>query len=140
MTDVHTKAQRSYNMSCIKGRNTRPELLLRKELWRCGYRYRLKNKLPGRPDIVFPGMKVAIFVDGCFWHKCPEHFKAPQNNAEFWKIKIESNYERDQKVVSQIKELGWNVIRIWEHEIKKDLQSTLNQIEKIFDQISSGFR
>ena len=119
MADVHTPEQRSFNMSRIQGRNTKPELALRKALWSAGARYRLRSKLPGRPDLVFPGRKVAVFVDGCFWHKCPKHFQWPATNRAKWKRKISRNVERDQEVNKQLSELGWTVIRIWEHEIRK---------------------
>lgn len=131
MTDVHTKKQRSYNMSRIRGKNTKPEILLRKELWKRGFRYRLKNKLPGKPDIVFPKIKFAIFVDGCFWHKCSQHYKAPKDNAEFWEEKISKNVKRDQIVDAELFSLGWKIIRVWEHEIKKDLAAVILAIKEL---------
>jgi len=98
MADVHTKAQRSHNMSRIKGRDTKPEILLRKCLWHSGYRYSLNNNaLPGNPDIVLKKYKIVIFVDGCFWHRCPKHFKQPASNARFWQEKIQSDVDRDKK-------------------------------------------
>ena len=128
MTDVLTKEQRSYCMSRIRGRDTKPEVLLRKALWGLGFRYRLKNTLPGKPDIVFPSRRVVIFVDGCFWHKCPQHFQVPSNNRDFWKEKINSNVQRDQKINEALKQLGWKVIRLWEHEVKKTLPEALNKV------------
>src|SRR5262245_58666688 len=88
-TDVLTPAQRSRCMSHIKGKDTKPELLLRKALWRLGLRYRLHAKIPGRPDVVFPKAKVAVFIDGCQWHCCPIHFVRPKSNQEFWDRKFE---------------------------------------------------
>ena len=85
MADVLTKKQRSRCMSAIRGRDTKPEILLRKALWYKGYRYRLKNRLPGKPDIAFPTERLAVFVDGCFWHGCPEHYKKPSTHAAFWR-------------------------------------------------------
>jgi DNA mismatch endonuclease (patch repair protein) len=117
MSDVLTPQQRSYCMSRIKGRDTGPEVRLRKELWRRGLRYRLKSRLLGRPDIVVPRAKVAVFVDGCFWHGCPVHGVAPKNNAAFWAAKIGRNKARDESVSRKLAAAGWMVLRFWEHEI-----------------------
>lgn len=130
MVDVHTRKQRSYNMSRIKGRDTKPELILRKELWRLGYRYRIKNSLKGKPDLVFHSKKVAIFIDGCFWHKCPDHYKAPKSNMEFWDDKISANVIRDKEVTEMLESEGWTVIRIWEHQVKQELRATLDILSK----------
>ena len=100
MSDVLSRAQRSYCMSRIRGRDTSPEVRLRKELWRRGLRYRLSSKLPGKPDLVFPACQTAVFVDGCFWHRCPQHFTAPRSNADFWRRKVDANVERDRRVGS----------------------------------------
>ncbi len=118
-------------MSNIRGKNTRPEILLRKELWRRGYRYSLKSKLPGKPDIAMPCRKTVIFVDGCFWHMCPDHFQMPANRKEFWKPKLIGNKERDEIVNRKLKKLGWKVIRIWEHEIKQDLSAVADKVESM---------
>jgi len=131
MTDILTSKQRSYNMSRIRGKNTKPELQLRKALWSAGLRYRLKSELPGRPDIVFRAGKVAIFVDGCFWHKCPEHFQWPKTRTKFWKDKINRNVERDEEVTDQLKLTGWTVMRIWEHEISDDIENVISRIDKV---------
>lgn len=138
MSDVLTKEQRSYCMSRIKNKGTKPEILLRKTLWRKGFRYRLRSNLPGTPDLVFPSRKTAIFVDGCFWHRCPEHYQAPKQNAQFWQEKISANVTRDQAVNQELAAVGYTVVRIWEHELRADveqvalkiitvLQSTLQQ-------------
>jgi len=119
--DVLTPGQRSYCMSQIKGRNTKPEIALRKSLWAMGFRHRIKSKLPGKPDIVYPSLKTVIFVDGCFWHRCPEHYQPPKTRAEFWEEKISENVNRDRKNDCLLKEQGWLVIRVWEHEIKESL-------------------
>ena len=120
MTDVLTKKQRSFNMSRIKGQNTRPEFFLRKVLSIAGFKgYRLHYKLIGRPDIAFPKKKTAIFIDGCFWHKCPKCFIKPGTNRAFWGKKISSNVLRDKTVNTELKKLGWRVIRIWEHQIRE---------------------
>lgn len=128
MTDVLTKEQRSYCMSQIKGKDTKPEVLLRKTLWNLGYRYRLKSRLPGKPDIVFPSRHIVIFVDGCFWHKCPEHFQMPKSNRASWKSKIEANVARDRYVNNALKTMGWKVIRVWEHEVKRALPEVLDKL------------
>jgi len=118
--DVHSPAQRSYNMSRIRGKNTRPEDVIRKLLWSHGYRYRLNfNKLPGKPDLVFPGRKKLLLVHGCFWHKhdC-RYFKWPKTNADFWKQKIEDNVQRDNKNYDILSQSGWRYLVIWECETK----------------------
>lgn len=107
---IPKKASTSHVMSANKGRNTKPELLLRKALWYSGLRgYRLHwKKVPGRPDITYPGRKIAIFVNGCFWHRCPKcnpHY--PKSNTEFWKKKFEANKKRDQKKLMELEKLGW---------------------------------
>lgn len=119
MTDVLTPEQRRKNMSHIHGKNTKPELKLRKLLWAEGIRgYRVHYNLPGKPDIVFTRKKIAVFVDGCFWHKCPVCFKPPATNEIFWNEKLQKNVERDQKVTSELESRGWTVLRFWEHEIR----------------------
>lgn len=131
MVDVHTKDQRSYNMSMIRGKDTKPEIRLRQYLFSGGLRgYRLHYKLIGKPDIVFTRKKVAVFIDGCFWHKCPKCFKGPKTNKKFWTEKIESNIRRDKKVNRELKKQEWHVVRIWEHELKKDLDRVYRKIGK----------
>jgi len=118
MIDVLTKKQRSYCMSRIRSKDTQPEIFLRKAISSAGVKgYRLHYKLSGRPDIVFPRKKIAVFIDGCFWHKCPKCFVKPKTNVRFWNRKIESNVKRDRAVNTRLKRDGWTVIRIWEHEI-----------------------
>lgn len=107
-------------MQSQRERDTRIERQLRSELHRLGLRFRLHRRvLPGsrrEADIVFPGPRVAVFVDGCFWHGCPDHATWPQNNATFWKAKIESNARRDKETSGLLEELGWAVRRVWGHE------------------------
>ena len=123
MADVHSPETRSFNMSQIKGKNTKPEELVRRYLFSHGFRYRKNvSTLPGKPDIVLPKYKTCIFVNGCFWHKhegC-RCFVWPKNNAEFWKKKITGNVERDLRQQNELRLLGWNVVVIWECELKKD--------------------
>ncbi|TQD23576.1 very short patch repair endonuclease [Methanolobus vulcani] len=134
--DVHSRKQRSYNMSRIKGKDTKPEITVRKWLWNNGYRYRLHRKdLPGKPDIVFPGKKKVIFINGCFWHKhdC-EYFKWPKSNSDFWYQKISKNAQRDTKSYEQLRADGWNILIVWECEIKKkDLTSLYNKLTDFLD-------
>lgn len=121
MADNHTKEQRSYNMSRIRGKNNAPEERVRKFLFSKGFRYRKNDKkLPGCPDIVLPKYKTVIFVNGCFWHKhnC-KRFVWPSSNEEYWKKKILRNVERDEINIKELKELGWKVLVIWECELKK---------------------
>ena len=130
--DVHDKKTRSYNMSRIKGKNTKPEEQVRKYLFAQGFRYRKNDKrLPGSPDIVLPKYKTVIFVNGCFWHAhigC-RYFVWPQNNAAFWKEKIQNNIIRDKKNYDKLREMGWQIIVIWECELKpKTRDLTLSRL------------
>lgn len=130
--DVHDKETRSFNMSRIKGKDTKPEEIVRKYLFSQGFRYRKNDKrLPGKPDIVLPKYRTVIFVNGCFWHKhegC-KYFVWPKSNPEFWREKIEGNVERDKKKATELIEKGWRVITIWECELKsKDRAKTLEKL------------
>lgn len=107
-------------MSQIRGKNTKPELIFRKALWALGMRYRLHAKLAGRPDIVFAKAKVAVFIDGCFWHGCPIHCVKAKTNKDFWERKLSGNVERDKTNSKLLRKEGWKVFRFWEHEIKED--------------------
>ena len=132
MTDILTKEKRSWNMSRIKGKDTKPELTLRSLLHKSGLRFRLhEKKLPGRPDIVLPRYKTAIFVNGCFWHRhdCKRGRSVPKTRTDFWVAKIDKNVERDQRVYSNLKNLGWKVLIIWECQIRegKALEGMLNR-------------
>ena len=137
MADVHTPEQRSYNMSRIRGKNTKPEEQVRKYLFSQGFRYRKNDvRLPGKPDIVLPKYKIVIFVNGCFWHAhegC-RYFVWPKSNVDFWKRKINGNTERDLRNHQLLNEQGWNVIVVWECQLKKatiddTLQALVNQIK-----------
>ena len=131
MADVHSPETRSYNMSRIHGKDTKPEEKVRKFLFSQGFRYRKNDKrLPGKPDIVLPKYKTVIFVNGCFWHKhegC-KYFVWPKTNEDFWRAKILANVSRDQKNMKLLSELGWNVIVIWECELKEQHFSTTMDI------------
>jgi DNA mismatch endonuclease, patch repair protein len=110
-------------MSRIRGRNTRPELRLRKALWALGLRYTLESRLPGKPDLVFPRYRTVLFLDGCFWHLCGKHAVLPQSNSDFWRNKLQENVARDRRVNRELRSLGWRVIRVWEHEVGPSLDS-----------------
>ncbi|TQS89573.1 very short patch repair endonuclease [Arthrobacter sp. TS-15] len=123
--DLLTREQRSRNMSKIRGKNTKPELLVRKLLHAKGYRYRLHGqsgavKLPGRPDLVFAGRRKVIFVNGCFWHvhDCKAGQHAPAANAEFWEVKRRRTRERDALQREQLTAAGWQVLTVWECQLK----------------------
>jgi DNA mismatch endonuclease (patch repair protein) len=107
-------------MARVRSKNTDAELALRRSLWGMGLRYRLHSKLPGTPDIVFRGPKLAVFIDGCFWHGCPVHYSEPASNVEFWKAKRARNATRDARVDAELHAAGWTVLRIWEHEVRAD--------------------
>ena len=135
MADVHTPEKRSYNMSRIRNKNTKPEEIVRKYLFSHGFRYRKNdNRLPGKPDIVLPKYKTVIFVNGCFWHKhdCPR-FVWPSSNQEYWEPKILRNVERDNQNTALLKESGWNIIVVWECELKKAVRE--QTLEKLAEQI-----
>ena len=132
MADIKSKESRSYNMSRIKGKNTKPEILVRQYLFAKGFRYRKNDKrLPGAPDIVLPKYKTVVFVNGCFWHGhagC-KSFVWPQNNADFWRKKLQRNMDRDQENYTLLQSRGWNVITVWECELKSaKRQSTLEDL------------
>ncbi len=132
MADVHSKETRSYNMSRIKSKDTKPELLVRKFLHAHGYRYTLHNKkLPGKPDIVLPKYKTVIMIHGCFWHghEGCKYFSIPKTRTEWWENKINGNMANDEKAGKALEELGWKIINIWGCELKKDkLEKTLQDL------------
>lgn len=122
-TDVFTPAKRSAVMAAVKGKNTKPELLVRKLAHRLGYRFRLHRKdLPGAPDLAFPGRQAVIFVHGCFWHghDCARGARKPKNNADYWRDKIARNKARDAANLEKLDALGWRTLTLWECELKRD--------------------
>jgi len=132
MPDVHSKEVRSYNMSRIKSINTKPEILLRKELFKLGFRYRIHDKkLPGKPDIVLKKYKTIIFIHGCFWHgheNC-KYFVIPKTRTEWWLDKINKTKENDKNNYKKLKEIGWKIITVYECELKKQfIEKTLIRI------------
>lgn len=133
MANKISPEKRSQLMAQIKGRSTKPELILRHALWARGLRYRLHPKLPGRPDVVFTKAKVAVFIDGCFWHGCPLHGHIPKSNQRYWKPKLARNHARDLATNQALIALGWLPMRFWEHEIKG---AALNCVEQISESIN----
>jgi len=122
MADVLTRAQRSFNMSRIRSKNTSPEMFVRRLVHGLGFRYRLHGaKLPGRPDLVFASKRKVIFVHGCYWHMhdCPYGRVKPKTNAEFWEAKRRSNVDRDARNARSLAKEGWRVLVIWECTIRK---------------------
>lgn len=121
MADVFSKEKRSLVMSLVGSKNTKPEIVVRKFLFSKGLRYRIHTKhLPGKPDIVLKKYGTVIFVNGCFWHghdNCG-HYLKPKTNKKFWNEKITNNLQRDKRNISGLKKLGWNVIVIWECQLK----------------------
>ena len=136
-TDVLTTEQRRRAMRAVRSRDTRPELTLRRAIFARGLRYRLHSDIPGRPDIVFSRARVAVFVDGCYWHSCPLHATRPKARAEWWAAKLTRNVERDREVDVKLASLGWWVIRVWEHEIRT---SRKHQIKAVVDRIETDVR
>ena len=120
-------------MSRVRQRDTDLELILRRALWAAGLQYRVTNALPGRPDVVFRGKRVAVFVDGCFWHGCRRHGTRPKTNVAFWRLKIRDNRARDERVDRQLKELGWTVIRLWGHQVSESPAQCVSLIAKVLE-------
>ena len=134
MADSLTKEQRSWNMSQIKGSNTKPEILVRSFLHKQGFRFRLHAKhLPGKPDIVLKKYRTAIFVDGCYWHRhqgCKLAYN-PKSRQEFWQSKFESNIKRDQEVNRLFEGIPWNIVRVWQCEVnEKNLTELAKNLKK----------
>lgn len=125
MADVHSKETKSYNMSKIRGKDTKPEILVRKFLFSKGFRYKLHDKkLPGTPDIVFPKYKTVIFINGCFWHghKDCKFYVTPKTRVEWWLDKINRNIEKDIENEAKLVNIGWNIIVVWECELKPSVR------------------
>jgi DNA mismatch endonuclease (patch repair protein) len=129
--DIWSKEKRSEVMSKIRGKNTKPELLLRSQLFKQGFRFRIHRKnLPGKPDVVLPKYKTVIFVHGCFWHyhkDCKEG-RIPSTNSTFWKNKLQGNVAKDKANVKELEKMGWQVITIWECEIERNLMNVVKRL------------
>ena len=127
--DALTAEKRSWNMSRIKGKDTKIEVLVRRYLFSQGFRFRKNDKrFPGKPDVVLPKYKTVIFVNGCFWHmhsECREG-RIPKTNSVFWREKLERNVKNDQKHYLELEELGWQVIVLWECELERNFETVMN--------------
>jgi DNA mismatch endonuclease (patch repair protein) len=132
MADNLTREQRSRTMSRIRRRDTVPEMLLRRALWAAGLRgYRLDTRtLPGRPDLTWTRQRVAVFVDGAFWHGHPSAF-TPGKSGAYWDAKIQGNVERDRRADAALHEAGWTVIRLWDFEVRRDLAGCVGRIAEV---------
>ncbi len=128
--DTVSPEVRSRTMRAVKGKNTSLELKFRQALWDAGARgWRLhKKSLPGNPDIVFIMSRVVVFLDSCFWHGCPRHLRMPKSNQDYWKTKISRNVERDAVTNLAYRELGWTLIRFWEHDLKENLEGCVKKV------------
>jgi DNA mismatch endonuclease (patch repair protein) len=136
--DSLSREHRSWNMSRIRGRDTRPEIQLRSMLHRAGYRFRLHARdLPGRPDIVLPRFRTVIFVNGCFWHRHPgcRDATTPSTRPEFWKAKFDGNVERDARSQSALKASGWHVLVVWECELKSEPEAVKKRVTLALEEV-----
>ena len=130
---------RSEQMARVGRRDTAPERALRRELWARGLRYRVDAKTPaGRADIVHAGRRVAVFVDGCFWHGCPRHYVAPRTREAFWRAKLKGNVERDRRQTLELEEAGWRVVRLWSCELARDLDRCADLVTGAWSGSRSG--
>lgn len=130
MSDAFSKLKRSQIMSKVKSKDTQLELYFKDMLK--GYCFRYQPKIFGKPDFSLKKLKIAIFIDSCFWHKCNRHFREPKSNKSYWKPKIKRNVERAKEVNKELKKQGWKVIRFWEHEIKKNSTRCKIKVIKIY--------
>lgn len=129
MTDTVSKKKRSEIMSAVRSKDTKMEIAFRRMLWQKGFRYRKNSsKYFGKPDIVLKKYKTVIFLDSCFWHGCKKHCRIPAAHKNYWTQKIARNATRDREVSRHFKKQNWKVIRIWEHEISKNLNKALKRI------------
>ncbi|VWC13703.1 DNA mismatch endonuclease Vsr [Burkholderia lata] len=136
MPDIVDKATRSRMMSTIRGKNTRPEIVVRREMHRRGFRYRLHAKeLAGKPDIVFPRFRAVVLINGCFWHghDCP-FFKLPSTNPDFWRSKIERNRQNDEKVKVQLNAAGWRIAIVWECALRGKRTASVETVANALQQ------
>lgn len=122
---------RSENMARILAADTSPERRLRRALWHTGLRYRVQYAIKRiRTDLAFPRERVAVFVDGCFWHGCPDHYVRPRSRAGFWSEKLRQNVERDRRQTLELEASGWRVCRFWEHEVHEELPAVVDEVER----------
>ncbi len=144
MSDNHTPEQRHRNMAAVHSASTKPEMKLRRALWRQGLRYRVNDKrLPGKPDIVLPKYHTVVFVHGCFWHghKDCKYYTVPETNKEFWVAKVARNQKRDQEVWRKLEAKGWSVVIVWECQLKKaNLDATVARVAEEIVQNGEAYR
>ncbi len=131
MVDNVSASQRSFIMSRVKSKDTQLEILLRKLLSLRGLRYRLHYPILGKPDIVFVSKKVAVFIDGCFWHLCPKCRDIPVSNRRFWLRKLTKNALRDRRITQQLSNEGWKVIRVWGHQLVAKPENVVSRIAQL---------
>ena len=129
--DRITSKQRSYIMSRIRGSNTKPELMIKRSTDGRKLRYQPRG-IRGSPDFANKRRKIAVFVDGCFWHKCPKCYRPPKSNKKYWKAKIERNTKRDKDVNRKMRDEGWTVLRFWEHQVNENPAQVAKRINKSF--------
>ena len=129
MTDIVNKEKRSKIMACIRSKNTKPELVLKNAI--SGLYFRHQPKVYGKPDFAHKKNMIAIFVDGCFWHKCPKCFKPPKSNKKYWIKKIEGNIINDRRVTLELEKQGWTVMRFWEHDIINDPNKCVKIVKSV---------
>jgi|SRR5699024_3885233 len=140
MADTMTREQRRKTMSSIRA-VSKLESIVASELWKKGYRFRRNTrKMMGTPDISIKKYKIVIFIDSCFWHQCPIHGNMPKTNVEFWEKKFARNKERDQEVDEYYEEKGWNLKRIWEHEVRQDLDKVTDELSGFIEIAKSHFQ
>lgn len=133
--DPFSPEKRSEVMRAVAHFDTAAEMRLRRALWSQGLRYRIHQKIArAKPDLVFTGARVAVFVDGCFWHGCPVHYSAPVNNAVFWREKLDSNVARDRRNDQDLADAGWTVVRVWECEVNGNLDEVARRIHRMLAQ------
>lgn len=134
---LSSSPEASHRMAKVRQKGTNAEIALRREMFRIGLRYRVNYEVLKKPrriaDIVFPGRKIAIFVDGCFWHGCPKHATWPKRNAEFWRQKIEANRQRDADTNERLRSLGWTVLRFWSHHSPTEAAKTIAHMVAMVD-------
>ncbi len=130
--DNITKAQRSFLMSKVKGKNTALEKKVKKSLKNAGVKFKANPKMFGHPDIIVPETKIAVFLDGCFWHGCRDK-TIPTSNAAYWRKKISTNKARDKAVTKTLEAHGWKVIRVWEHTVKSNPDAVTARLSKAFN-------
>ena len=134
MTDNLTKEQRSKCMSRIRSTDTKVEVFFRKFIWNKNLRgYRLKSKIKGKPDLYFPVARLAVFIDGCFWHKCPKCFVRPKSRTDYWNEKISYNVSRDKKTNKLLRKERISVLRFWEHEIRENPDKCFNKLKIAYE-------